>query len=96
MKLEEEVRKELKEYLKKAGWFIFQISQKGYRCHKGISDSIAVKNGIVIFLEAKREVGGKQSDEQKVFENDIVSHGGNYLCCNSLENLILKIGRLTE
>jgi hypothetical protein len=45
-----------------------------------------VKNGKVIFLECKK-FGGKQSPDQLKFEDNIVSHGGIYLCCDSVEKL---------
>lgn len=84
--IESEVRKLIREYLVKSGWFVFHVHQQGYMAYKGISDYIAVKNGKVIFLECKK-FGGKQSPHQLKFEDDIVSHGGIYLCCDSVDKL---------
>ena len=84
--IESEVRKLIKEYLVKSGWFVFHVHQQGYRAYKGISDYIAVKHGAVIFVECKRP-GGEQSKEQIKFEDDVVSHGGLYFCCDSVEKL---------
>ena len=84
--LEEDVKKSIREYLIKAGWFVFHVHQRGYMVYKGISDYIAVKNGNVIFLECKKP-GGEQSPDQLKFEGNIVSHGGIYLCCDSVDKL---------
>jgi len=87
--LEDDVKKEMREYLKKAGWFVFHVHQKGYRVYKGISDYIIVK-GKTIFLEVKKP-GGVQSKEQKTFQSDVESHGGIYICSESLTDLISKL-----
>lgn len=85
--IESDVKKDIREYMIKSGWFIFHVHQRGYMVHKGISDYIAVKNGRVIFLECKKP-GGEQSPEQIKFEDDITSHGGEYMCVDSVDKLI--------
>ena len=89
--LESDVKRKVREYLMKAGWFIFNIHQQGQFCHRGISDYIAVKSGRVLFMEGKTPVGGKQSKYQIKFEKDIKEHGGEYLLVNSLESLVEQI-----
>lgn len=84
---EKDIRKEIKDYLEAMDWFVFPIHQQGYMCYKGISDYIAVKNGTVIFVEVKKP-GGKQSEDQVKFEDNIISHKGLYFCVDSLNKLI--------
>lgn len=88
--IESEVRKLVKDYMQKTGWFIFPVHQQGFRAYKGISDYIAIKNGIVIFLEVKKS-GGKQSDGQKKFQDDIQGHYGEYFCVDGVDDLIYKL-----
>jgi len=87
---EADIKLELKRYLQAMGWFVFHVHQHGYRAYKGISDYIIVKNGVTVYLEAKKP-GGKQSPDQIKFEDDIVSHGGIYLCVDSLDKLIKQL-----
>lgn len=87
---EADIRTEIKRYLEAMSWFVFHVHQQGYRCYKGISDYIAVKNGVVIFVEVKKP-GGKQSDEQIKFEDNIISHKGLYFCVDSLDKLIRNL-----
>jgi len=87
---EADVRKEIRDYLSAMGWFIFHIHQQGYRAYKGISDYIAVKHGVTIYVEVKKP-GGTQSPEQIQFEDNIVSHGGLYFCVDNLDKLIRQM-----
>ena len=89
--LESEVRKEIKEYLQRAGWFVFPVHQQGFRAYKGISDYIAIKSGKVAFIEVKKP-GGKQSKDQIKFQQDVTDHRGNYFCVDSIESLIRYLG----
>lgn len=83
---ESKLKKEVKEYLQKSGWFIFHIRQ-GKHCHKGISDNIAIKEGVVAFIEYKSEKG-KLSPEQLLFQLEVVQHGGKYEVIRSLEDAV--------
>lgn len=86
MTLETKLKKQVKEYLQKTGWFIFHIRQ-GKHCYKGISDDIAIKEGITVFVEFKTPEG-KQSPEQILFEHQVKEHGGRYVIIRSLEDAI--------
>lgn len=94
--LESDVKRKVREYLLRSGWFVFNIHQQGQFCHRGISDYIAVKNGRVLFIEVKKPVGGKQSSYQIKFERDITEHGGEYLLVNSLESLVEQIDKYKQ
>lgn len=79
-----------KEYLKIMGWFIFPILQ-GLGAYKGITDFIAIKGGRVLFIETKSPAG-KQRKEQKDFQEDIESHGGEYWLIDCWEDIIKMVG----
>jgi hypothetical protein len=91
---ESEIKNQIKAYLRYTGWFTFPILQ-GLGVHKGISDMIAIRNGIVIFIEVKTE-NGKQSQDQKQFEYDIVTQMGNYCLARSIEDVQEYIKNIEE
>jgi hypothetical protein len=80
------IRKAVKQYLSLKGWFVFTVLQ-GLGAHPGISDLIGVKDGHVVFIEIKTETG-RQSEKQVSFEENVKSHGGNYIVLRSLEQCI--------
>ena len=82
------LKKQIKDYLKIKKWMVFHILQ-GIGSHQGICDLIAIKNGVVYFVEVKTK-NGRQSEAQKQFETSIVLSGGNYLIARSLDD-IMKI-----
>lgn len=71
------VKKEIKDYLDIKGWFHFPILQ-GLGAWKGIVDRIAIKDGVVLFVEIKAP-GGLLSQNQKEFRKKIESNGGIYI-----------------
>jgi len=83
---ENDVKKQVKQYLSLKGYFHFHIMQ-GLGAYRGIPDIIAIKNNRVLFLEIKRP-GGRQSDYQKQFQADIEEHGGEYYLVKSLDDLV--------
>ena len=79
------VKKEIKDWLNIKGWFNFPILQ-GLGSYKGIADKITIKNGIVLFVEAKSETGKLTPDEEN-FRNDIISNGGHYVIARGYEDI---------
>ena len=80
------VKRDVKSALKKRGWFyIYMLQSMG--CQKGISDHVYVKDKRVIWVECKSR-NGKQSKEQRKFEQDIKSHGGEYFVIRGVDDLI--------
>jgi Holliday junction resolvase len=79
------IKNQIKDYLNFAGWFVFPILQ-GMGSFRGISDLIAIKDGIIIFIECKTEKG-KQSQYQLKFESNITINGGNYIVARSWEDV---------
>jgi len=83
---ENEIKKQVKQYLTLMGWFSFHILQ-GLGSFLGIPDRIAIKGGRVLFLEIKKP-GGKLSPGQIIFRDMILSHGGEYYKVDDLDSLI--------
>ena len=83
---ENDVKRQVKDYLSLKGWFHFHIMQ-GLGSYRGIPDIIAIKDNRVLFLEIKKPTG-KQSQYQKEFEDNITSQGGEYVLVRCLEDLI--------
>jgi len=92
MMSENEIKKQVKDYLNATGWFNFHILQ-GIGAYKGTPDRIAAKNGKVLFIEVKK-LGGKQSDYQKHFQEYVEGAGGSYILVKCLEDLIKAIDEL--
>ena len=86
---ENDVKKQIKQYLTLMEWFYFHILQ-GLGAFIGIPDRIAIKNGRVLFLEIKKP-GGKLSPGQIIFRDMILSHGGEYYRIDNLDDLISAI-----
>lgn len=94
------IKKQIKDYLNLYGWFCFPVLQ-ALGAHKGISDMIACKNGITLFIEIKTSKS-KQSAHQIHFQNCIEQAGCIYLLARSyidVEKLLLSLkmsGRCLE
>jgi hypothetical protein len=82
---ETEIKQQIKKYLKISGFFYYSNLQ-GLGCTPGISDIVAIKEGIVLFIEVKAG-RGVQSDNQKDFERAIRDHSGNYMLAYSAEDV---------
>jgi len=78
---------------------IFDPRMNGYRAHnglKGVPDILAVINGQFVGIEVKTPKG-RQSADQKLFEQRLERHGGRYFIVRSNEDVdkILKEYKLT-
>ena len=82
---EADVLSQTREYLRWAGWYVIRI-QQGMGCHRGMSDLIAVKDGIVLFLEIKTE-RGKLSSYQENFEIELTRKNCNYRVVRNMEDI---------
>ncbi len=82
---ETEIRRQVRDYLRIRGWFVFHILQ-GLGCYLGVTDLIAVRGGRVIFIELKT-ARGRQSDYQRKFQADLEAAGGEYILCRGAEDL---------
>ena len=88
------------------GCMVIRIHQS-MGSEKGISDLIAVKNGVVLFIEVKNYPGktmdGKEvrandlSKHQVVWRDNLVQHGGNYYvlrCAKDAHDILSMHGLL--
>ena len=83
---ESEVRRQIQDYLKWQGWFVFYLLQ-GLGSYPGLSDLVAVKGGRVVFLEVKRPKGGKQSEKQERFQQRLEAAGGEYIVARDIADV---------
>ncbi len=67
----------IKEYLSYLGAFRYH-NLAGMGVYPGIPDITCVHKGIVYQIEVKTKKG-KQSDNQKIFQDDWEAHGGIYI-----------------
>jgi len=79
------VKQEIKNYLDLYNWFHFHIRQ-GLGSYPGAPDRIAMKNGIVLFIEVK-SAKGRLSESQQDFMAHIVNHGGHYIIARGYEEI---------
>jgi Holliday junction resolvase len=82
---ENAVKAEVRGYLKLTGWFVFPVLQ-GLGAYRGISDMIAIKNGLVLFIECKSK-RGKLNGEQMKFKEDLKWNGGHYIVARGYEEV---------
>lgn len=67
----------------------------GYiHAEKGVSDILCVKMGRLHAFEAKREVGGVESEDQKRFGANVVAAGGVYAVVNSVDEVQKILGAI--
>jgi hypothetical protein len=79
------VRCQIGKYLRDNGWFIFNVMQGGQLSHKGVSNIIGIKCGIVAFVKVTSE-RGCIDEMQKRFQDDVESRGGHYFILRSVED----------
>jgi len=79
------VKREIKDWLSLKGWFHFPILQ-GLGAYPGIPDIIAMKNGVVLFIEVKSEKG-KLSPSQQDFFRNVENQGCNYIIARSYKDI---------
>ena len=83
---EKDIRKQIQDYLRWTGWFVFYHLQGGVGVYRGLPDLQAVKDGKTVYIEVKRP-GGRQSEHQKRFQRDIEKHGGQYILAFGVEDV---------
>lgn len=86
---ETDIRRQVRDYLRIKGWFVFHILQGGVGVYRGITDLIAVKDGRVLFIELKTP-RGRQSEHQKKFQADLEAAGGEYILCRGADDLLKR------
>ncbi|MCJ7790569.1 MAG: hypothetical protein MUP69_10435 [Candidatus Atribacteria bacterium] len=84
---ENDIKSQVKDYLNLRRYFHFPLTA-GMGSYSGLPDRIAIKNGKVYFIESKKPIGGKQSDDQIKFQKNIENEKGKYIMVKCLEDLI--------
>ncbi len=82
---ESDVLNQVRDWLRIHGFFVCRI-QQGLGAHKGISDLIAVKDGVTAFVEIKT-ARGRLSEHQEKFQAQIKMHGGVYIVARCIEDV---------
>ncbi|MFH2042415.1 MAG: VRR-NUC domain-containing protein [Acidobacteriota bacterium] len=78
------IMRQIKEYLEYRGWFVYRNHQS-LGSYPGIPDLTALKNGRVVWIEVKRP-GGKISEPQASFANNIQGQECEWFCLYSLDD----------
>jgi len=86
---ERDVLASIKSYLKYGGWYTIRVHQ-GLGSHRGVSDLVAVKDGITVWIECKSPRGTLSKDQQ-TFREAIEAHGGIYLLVRSIDDLVQQL-----
>jgi len=94
MTTEQQIQKGIIDYLRIKGWFVYKNSTVGtYKQStgkyipaqtRGVADLTAIKDGHAVQIEIKKP-GCKQSENQLIFADDWMSHGGHYVVIHSIE-----------
>jgi hypothetical protein len=101
LQAEKEIQTEVLHYLKENGWLAFKNHTGGIRRSgqatvtnpmKGAPDIFALSTGIFMGVEVKKR-GGVISMEQYRWLDDIKSHGGIALVCDSLDSFIAQLDK---
>lgn len=83
---EKEVCEELKAWWKRDGFYVIR-NQQGIGSKKGLSDYTVIKDGKVLFVEAKA-TKGKQNPNQIAFQAGVEGAGGTYILAHSLTEFV--------
>lgn len=91
---EQQIQKSIIDYLRLKGWYVYKNATVGtYKQSTGkyipaqthgVADLTAIKDGHVVQIEIKRP-GGKQSENQVIFADDWMSHGGTYILIHNID-----------
>ncbi len=79
------VKRAVRAHLRGQGFFVFPLTA-GMGSHPGISDLCAVREGTVLFIEAKSP-HGRLSPAQEQFRGDIERAGGTYVVARGVDDL---------
>lgn len=97
---EQDIQKQIIDYLTLMGWFviknntvgIWKAKTKSYipNQSKGLADLTTIKDGNVIMIEVKRKYG-KQSPNQIEFQKNWEEHGGKYILAYNIDDVIKSL-----
>lgn len=99
---EKDTQRAILDYLQAVRVFHYRNNTGGFTNPKGhfylfgalgSPDIVAVVRGIYIAIEVK-STGGKQSDHQKAFEENLTKAGGVYILADSIETFLAQFDDL--
>lgn len=79
-----DILRQVRDYLRWQGWYVYRNHQS-LGSHKGLSDLTAVRDGKTVWIEIKKP-GGKLSEHQIKFGEEIETHGCKYLIVKNIED----------
>jgi hypothetical protein len=82
---ENNVKREVKDWLSAMGFFHYP-NIAGIGSHPGIPDRVAIKKGVVLFIEVKAP-HGTQSGDQRKFQAKIENSDGHYILARGYEDI---------
>jgi len=80
-----DIKKGVTDYLKYGGWFVFYV-QQGPLSYKGITDIIACRNSITIYVEIKTETDVLNHHQVK-FRDNILLSGCLHVVARSINDI---------
>lgn len=98
--IEHRIQCAIVKYLRYSGYFVFSVPNGGNRDARtgkmlkdegalaGVSDLIIVLPESVVFVEVKTDKG-KQSESQRLFQDEVTKRGHQYVVWRSLDDAIL-------
>lgn len=89
---EAEIQRQIRDYLRWTGWFVYKNHQS-LGSHRGLADLTAIKDGKVVWIEVKAP-GGRQSEHQRRFQEELEAHGGTYILARSVEDVERALGEM--
>jgi len=89
---EKSIQTAIRRWLKNNGWFVRKWHQGSY-AGAGMPDLLAIKNGVVLFLEIKRP-GGKLTKLQERTIRELSEHGANVFVVYSLKEVKAIVERV--
>jgi len=91
-KKEKHILKEIKDYLNYTGWRVIRQHQS-LGSEKGISDLIALKDAVCLFIEVKTDKG-KLSRYQEEFKKSVEEQGFIFITARRYEDIEIVIRKL--
>ena len=91
-KKETAIERHTKKYAESLGWLCYKFKTPGQR---GVPDRIFIRNGMIIFVEFKRE-GKTPTDLQKEVIGQLIEHGCRVFVIDSKDNGELLFNTIDE
>jgi len=91
---ETRILRAVRDHLRIQGYMVIP-NVAGIGTHPGLSDLMAIRDGITIFVEVKTATG-RLSDAQERFSRDVQAHGATYLVARSVGDVAAVVGGCLE